>query len=58
MPAGYGQTAVIDTLNADISEINVLNQQGVANLQSTLQACAALEQEAARLQQLVSSFRI
>ncbi len=52
------QTAVIDTLNADISEINVLNQQGVANLQSTLQACAALEQEAARLQQLVSSFRI
>nr|WP_019366124.1 MULTISPECIES: methyl-accepting chemotaxis protein [Pseudomonas] len=52
------QTAVVETLNMDISEINLLNQQSVANLESTLQACTALEQEAARLQHLVGGFRI
>ncbi|WPN60845.1 hypothetical protein QMK51_11325 [Pseudomonas sp. P9_31] len=31
---------------------------GVENLQSTLQACSDLEQQAARLKQLVGSFRI
>ena len=52
------QTAVVETLNLDISEINLLNQQGVSNLEATLSACTALEQEAARLQQLVGGFRI
>ena len=52
------QTAVIESLNMDITEINTLNQQGVENLQSTLRACADLEQQAARLKQLVGSFRI
>lgn len=52
------QTAVVEALNIDITHINDLNQQGVHNLQSTLQACAELEQEAARLKQLVESFRI
>ena len=33
------QTAVIESLNMDITEINTLNQQGVENLQSTLRAC-------------------
>ncbi|VVO15575.1 Methyl-accepting chemotaxis protein McpG [Pseudomonas fluorescens] len=52
------QTAVVESLNVDITEINTLNQEGVENLQSTLRACADLEQQAARLKQLVGSFRI
>ena len=30
------QTAVVDSLNMDITEINTLNQEGVENLQATL----------------------
>ena len=52
------QTSVVETLNQDISEISVLNQQGVDNLQATLAACNALEAEAERLQRLVGGFRI
>jgi methyl-accepting chemotaxis protein len=52
------QTAVVESINVDITEINTLNQEGVENLQSTLRACSDLEQQAARLQQLVGSFRI
>ena len=52
------QTAVVETLNMDINEINTLNQEGVENLQATLRACGDLEQQAARLKHLVDSFRI
>jgi methyl-accepting chemotaxis protein len=52
------QTSVIESLNMDITEINTLNQQGVENLQLTLRACGDLDQQAARLKQLVGSFRI
>jgi len=52
------QSAVVESLNVDITEINSLNQQGVENLNATLDACHALEQQANRLDQLVSSFRI
>jgi len=52
------QTAVIESLNMDITEINTLNQLGVENLQSTLRACGDLDQQARRLKQLVDSFRI
>ena len=52
------QTSVVEALNVDITEINMLNQAGVENLQSTLQACTELEREAERLNQLVGSFRI
>uniref|UniRef100_UPI003F589756 methyl-accepting chemotaxis protein n=1 Tax=Pseudomonas helvetica TaxID=3136738 RepID=UPI003F589756 len=52
------QTAVVESINVDINEINTLNQEGVENLQSTLRACSDLEQQAARLKQLVGSFRI
>jgi methyl-accepting chemotaxis protein len=52
------QTSVVEALNVDITEINTLNQQGVENLQSTLQACTELERQAGRLNQLVGSFRI
>jgi methyl-accepting chemotaxis protein len=52
------QTAVVDSINMDITEINTLNLDGVENLQSTLRACSDLEQQAARLKQLVGSFRI
>jgi len=52
------QTNVIESLNVDITEINTLNQQGVDNLQSTLQACSELDRQTTRLKQLVDSFRI
>ena len=52
------QTSVVEAINMDITEINTLNQEGVENLQSTLRACADLEQQAARLKHLVGSFRI
>ncbi|WP_410524886.1 methyl-accepting chemotaxis protein [Pseudomonas sp. DTU_2021_1001937_2_SI_NGA_ILE_001] len=52
------QTAVVESINLDITQINTLNQQGVANLKVTLQACQSLEQQTRRLQQLVGSFRI
>ncbi|WLH83667.1 methyl-accepting chemotaxis protein [Pseudomonas sp. FP2338] len=52
------QTSVVESINMDITEINTLNQEGVENLQSTLRACTDLEQQAARLKQLVVSFRI
>ena len=52
------QTAVVEALNVDITEINLLNSRGVENVQATLIACEALEQQAQRLEQLVGSFRI
>jgi methyl-accepting chemotaxis protein len=39
-------------------EHNLLNQQGVANLNETLKDCDALSQQANRLKQLVDSFKI
>lgn len=52
------QTAVVESINVDITEINGLNQEGVDNLKSTLEACRLLEQQTGRLQHLVGSFRI
>ncbi|MCE0461968.1 methyl-accepting chemotaxis protein [Pseudomonas sp. 20TX0172] len=52
------QTAVVESINVDINEINTLNQEGVENLHATLRACSDLERQAARLKQLVGSFRI
>ena len=52
------QTAVVETLNVDINQINLLNQQGVTNLNETLKDCDALSQQASRLKQLVDSFKI
>ncbi|HBP6671840.1 methyl-accepting chemotaxis protein PctA [Pseudomonas aeruginosa] len=52
------QTAVVDSLNMDITEINTLNQEGVENLHATLRACGELETQAGRLRQLVDSFKI
>ncbi|MNQ54903.1 Methyl-accepting chemotaxis protein PctB [compost metagenome] len=52
------QTAVVETLNVDINQINLLNQQGVANLNETLKDCDALSLQANRLKQLVDSFKI
>nr|WP_249678299.1 methyl-accepting chemotaxis protein [Pseudomonas sp. PIA16] len=52
------QTAVVEAINMDITEINTLNQEGVENLQSTLRACSDLEQQVTRLKGLVGSFRI
>jgi methyl-accepting chemotaxis protein len=52
------QTAVVDTLNREVTEISSLNREGVENLQSTLRACSDLEDQARRLGELVSTFRI
>ena len=52
------QTAVVESLNVDINQINLLNQQGVVNLIETLKDCDALSQQASRLKQLVDSFKI
>mgnify|MGYP005836159987 CR=1 FL=1 len=52
------QTSVIESLNMDITEINVLNQDGVHNLQASLKACTELDQQVSRLKQLVDTFRI
>ena len=52
------QTAVVEAINMDINEINMLNQEGVENLQATLRACSDLEQQAGRLKHLVGTFRI
>jgi len=52
------QTTVIESLNVDINEINLLNQEGVENLQATLRACGDLEGQVTRLKHLVDSFRI
>ena len=52
------QTAVVESLNLDITQNNVLNQQGVANLNDTLKHCDDLARQAGRLKQLVDSFKI
>ncbi|MGE8410344.1 MAG: methyl-accepting chemotaxis protein [Pseudomonas sp.] len=52
------QTAVVESINVDITEINTLNQEGVENLQATLRACHDLESQVERLKHLVGSFRI
>jgi methyl-accepting chemotaxis protein len=52
------QTSVVEALNLDISQINLLNQQGVTHLNQTLRDCDALSQQASRLKQLVDSFKI
>lgn len=52
------QTTVVEALNMDIHQINVLNQQGMANLNETLADCDALSHQASRLKQLVDSFKI
>jgi len=49
---------VIETLNIDIAQIDRLNQAGVQNLRTTLHANDELNQQTARLKQLVDSFRV
>ncbi|WP_407728001.1 MULTISPECIES: methyl-accepting chemotaxis protein [Pseudomonas] len=51
------QTSVIDSLNMDITELNILNQLGVKNLHTTLHACDDLKHQADSLKKLVDSFR-
>src|SRR5690606_10837647 len=52
------QTAVIEVLNQDMVQIDELNRHGVDNLQATFEACATLDQQAARLKRLLETFRI
>jgi len=53
----YGDS-VVDTLNQDINQISDLNGKNIENAKSSLAACAALDEEAIRLQRLVGGFRI
>lgn len=52
------QTAVVEALNVDISHISELNRTAVRNLQATLDACSALDQQTDRLIKLVGGFKI
>ncbi|MFD2643637.1 methyl-accepting chemotaxis protein [Pseudomonas japonica] len=52
------QTTVIDSLAEQISEISLLNQDGLGDLRTTLDACVQLEEQAGQLLRLVSGFRI
>ena len=52
------QTAVVDSLNMDITEINTLNQEGVENLPGHPARLRRAETQAGRLRQLVDSFKI
>jgi methyl-accepting chemotaxis protein len=52
------QTAVVESINVDITEINTLNKKGVENLQATLRACRDLEEQSEYLKHLVGRFRI
>ncbi len=52
------QSSVVEALNVDVTDINILIEKGVSNLNSTLDACRSLEGEALRLQKIVSGFKI
>ncbi|RAU47963.1 methyl-accepting chemotaxis protein [Pseudomonas sp. RIT412] len=52
------QSSVVHSINAEISQTSILNQQGLHNLQTTLQACTDLEHQAVKLKQLVANFQI
>lgn len=51
------QTIVIESLAEQVSEISLLNQNGMGNLRATLDACVKLEQQAGNLLRLVGGFR-
>nr|WP_085726490.1 methyl-accepting chemotaxis protein [Pseudomonas sp. R37(2017)] len=52
------QTAVLETLDSDITQIDALNQSAVQNLRITMNANDELNQQTARLKKLVDSFSV
>ncbi|EKT4529714.1 methyl-accepting chemotaxis protein [Pseudomonas putida] len=52
------QTAVIETINADIVEMSQLNEDAAKNLQLTLAACNKMDKQVSELQKLVGGFKI
>lgn len=52
------QSAVVDALQGDISEIERLNQAGTEQMRSTLDACAQLRDQVQNLTSLVERFRV
>lgn len=52
------QSSVVHAINAQIFHMNSLNQKGLQNLQTTLHACADLERQAIRLNQMVANFQL
>lgn len=51
------QTAVVESLNTDIDEINGLNQRGQDNLTRTLSACTDVAIQSQTLKHLVDNFK-
>lgn len=56
--AAEEQSVVADVINADTTELDLLNRKGVENLRETLDACERLEQQVEGLRELVSGFRL
>lgn len=52
------QTSVIQTLDKDIMDISSMNEQSVANLDNTQQACGELSRAFERLEELVTQFKL
>ncbi|QNH02505.1 methyl-accepting chemotaxis protein [Pseudomonas sediminis] len=52
------QTAVVESINQDVDEINVLSQSCIINLRTSLAACENLSAQARRLDLLVGGFRL
>lgn len=52
------QTAVVENINAEITEIDGLNQRGAESLQLTLDACRDLQAQSRQLRTLVARFKI
>ncbi|WP_371917228.1 methyl-accepting chemotaxis protein [Pseudomonas sp. R37(2017)] len=52
------QSAVVETINQDISEIDLLNQSGAEQMRATVQACSELQRQVSDLSQLLGKFQV
>lgn len=52
------QSTVVETINQDVSEIDLLNQLGGEKMQSTLLACSNLQEQVSGLRQLLGTFQV
>jgi methyl-accepting chemotaxis protein len=52
------QTAAVEAINGEITEIDSLNQHGAGNLQLTMEACHDLQAQSQGLKALVARFKI
>ncbi|MGE8064573.1 methyl-accepting chemotaxis protein [Pseudomonas sp. NPDC089569] len=52
------QSAVVETINQDISEIDLLNQSGAKQMRTTVQACSELQRQVSDLTLLLGKFQV